>query len=102
MIMNDKNASGYLKCCILNECKKPGCDNYDMRKDLMQKIVDGQASPQEQLLYEDVVSRCDNCQCKKYCEDDLAIKSLMRSKLDRKRVPIDILEKIRTEIIKTP
>lgn len=100
--MNDKkDTENYLKCCIINNCQQPGCDNYEVRRDLIQKIIDGQADEHEQLLYEEVISKCKNCQCKQYCEQELAIKSLIQNKLDRKRVPLDILEKIRTKIIKT-
>lgn len=86
----------------MNNCQEPGCDNYEIRKDLIQKIIDGQANDKEQLMYEEVISKCQNCQCRQYCEQELAIKNLLQTKLDRKRVPLDILEKIKTKITKTP
>ncbi len=96
-----KDAENYLKCCIINNCQEPGCDNYEVRRDLIQKVIDGQATEDEQRQYDEVISKCQNCKCRQYCEQELAIKNLLQTKLDRKRVPIDILEKIKTHIIKT-
>jgi hypothetical protein len=96
----EKDSENYLKCCIMNSCQEPGCDNYELRRDLIQKIIDGQASEEEQLMYEGIISKCKNCQCRQYCEQELAIKNLIQTKLDRKRVPLDILEEIKTKITK--
>ena len=98
--MKDKNTRDYLDCCIINNCGEPGCDNYNIRRDLIQKIIDGQANDEELTLYNGVITKCNNCKCKKYCEQELAIKNLLITKLDRKRVPLDIVEKIKTNINK--
>lgn len=98
--MKDKKLQDYLDCCIINNCREPGCDNYEVRRDLIQKVIDGQASEDELSLYNDVISKCSNCKCKQYCEQELAIKNLLQTKLDRKRVPLDIIEKIKTRINK--
>ena len=98
---DNKDSENYLNCCIINNCQEPGCDNYEVRKDLIQKIVDGQANEEEQKLYQEIISKCQNCKCRQYCEQELAIKNLLQTKLDRKRVPLDILEKIKTNIPKT-
>jgi hypothetical protein len=97
----EKEQNNYLNCCIINNCQKPGCDNYELRKDLIQKVVDGQASEEEMVLYEEVIARCQDCKCREYCEQELAIKNLLQTKLDRKRVPLDILQKIKTNFTKT-
>jgi hypothetical protein len=100
--MKDKKESeNYLKCCIINNCQEPGCDNYEARKDLIQKIIDGQADEIEIELYHEVIAKCQDCTCRQYCEQELAIKNLIQTKLDRKRVPLDIIEKIKTNIIKS-
>jgi len=96
-----KDAADYLSCCIMNNCGEPGCDNYEVRKDLIQKIIDGQASEKEQELYDSIIAKCQNCKCRQYCDQELAIKNLLQTKLDRKRVPLDVLEKIKTSIPKT-
>ena len=98
--MEDKNSQNYLDCCIINNCGEPGCNDYTVRRDLIQKIIDGQASEDELSLYNSVISKCNNCKCRKYCEQELAIKNLLQTKLDRKRVPLDIVEKIKTSINK--
>ena len=99
--MTEDNFKNYLECCIINKCGEPGCDNYDARKDLLQKVIDGQATAEEQALYESIVAKCTDCKCKQYCDQEVAIKNLVQTKLDRKRVPLDFFEKIRTSIIKT-
>jgi hypothetical protein len=98
---DNKESENYLKCCIINTCQEPGCDNYEARKDLIQKIIDGQADETEIELYREVIAKCQDCTCRQYCEQELAIKNLIQTKLDRKRVPLDIIEKIKTNIIKT-
>jgi len=99
--MKDKNTRDFIDCCIINNSGEPGCDNYSIRRDLIQRIIDGQANEDELNLYNDVISKCNDCKCKKYCEQELAIKNLLKTKLDRKRVPLDIVEKIKTNINKT-
>lgn len=96
--MKDKNSRDFLDCCIINNCGEPGCDNYGARKDLIHKIIDGQATVEEQKQYDEIIARCNNCKCKKYCEQELAIKNMLQTKLDRKRVPLDIVEKIKFKI----
>jgi len=99
--MKDKKEKDFWKCCVVNNCEKPGCDNYETRRDLIQKIIDGQANEEEQKMYSQVIDQCLNCKCRQYCEQELAIKNLLQTKLDRKRVPLDIVEKIKTEISKS-
>lgn len=100
--MENKNGKDFLDCCIITKCGDAGCDNYSLRRDLIQKVIDGQANEDEKNMYDEVISKCSNCQCKQYCEQELAIKSLIQTKLDRKRVPLDIVEKIKTKISKVP
>ena len=94
--MKDNKTRDYLNCCIVNKCGEPGCDNYSVRRDLIQRIIDGQANEEELSLYNDIISKCNDCKCKQYCEQELAIKNLLQTKLDRKRVPLDVLDKIKT------
>lgn len=96
--MKDKNSLSHLDCCIINNCGEPGCSNYDVRRDLIQKIIDGQATEKEQESYDEIISKCNDCKCKKYCEQELAIKNILQTKLDRKRVPLDIVESIKIKI----
>ncbi|NJN27675.1 MAG: hypothetical protein HC819_17755 [Cyclobacteriaceae bacterium] len=98
--MKEKKTQNFWECCMVHKCEKPGCDNYEARRDLIQKIIDGQANPEEQKMYSEVIEHCLNCKCREYCEQELAIKNLLQTKLDRKRVPLDILEKIKSEISK--
>lgn len=96
----DHEAEQFLKCCVKHNCQEPGCDNYEERRDIIQKIVDGQATDEEQKKYQQIIAQCENCTCRQYCEQELAIKNLIQTKLGRKRVPLDIVEKIKTNIIK--
>lgn len=96
--MEDKEDKKFKQCCFMNGYGEPGCDNYEQRKELLQKIIDGQATPSEQKEYDEVINQCVNCQCRQYCEQEIAIKNLLRSKLDRKRVPLDLVELIKLKI----
>lgn len=95
-----KKKQDQLRCCIDSNYGNPGCDKYDDRKDLLQKIVDGQANKDEQFMYDSIISQCDGCKCRQYCEQELAIKNLIQTKLNRKRVPLDIYDKINERINK--
>ncbi len=98
--MKDKEAQDYLDSCIINQCGTPGCDSHGVKLDLVQKIIDGQANEEESKLYNEIIDGCINCKCRQYCEQELAIKNILQTKLDRKRVPLDVVEKIKTSIIK--
>ncbi len=98
--MKDKKAQDYLDSCIINQCGTSGCDTYGVKLDLILKIIDGQASEEEAKLYNEKIDECLNCKCRQYCEQELAIKNILQTKLDRKRVPIDVVERIKTSIIK--
>ena len=82
--MKEKNGKDYFECCIIKNCGGSGCDNYETRRDLIQKVIDGQASDEEKMLYDDVISKCNDCKCKQFCEQEMAIKNLLQTKLDRK------------------
>ena len=98
MCDKDKESKQYWQCCLRNEYGEPGCDNYDYRRELLQKIIDGQANADEEKEYNNIIDQCANCKCKQYCEQELAIKNLLKTKLDRKRVPIDLVELIKLKI----
>lgn len=96
--MGDKESKQFRQCCLMNEYGEPGCDNYNERRELLQKIIDGQANPNEKKQYDEVIHQCVNCKCRQYCEQELAIKNLLRTKIDRKRVPLDLVELIKSKI----
>lgn len=98
--MKDNNGQEFFECCIIKKCGDGGCDNYSVRRDLIQKVIDGQANEHEKSMYDEVISKCGDCKCKQYCEQEIAIKNLLQTKLDRKRIPLDIVEKIKTKINK--
>ena len=99
--MKDKESQDNWACRVGHKCERPGCDNYATKLDLMQKIIDGQANDEEIKMYNEVIEQCLNCKCREYCEQELAIKNLLLTKLDRKRVPLDIVELIKTNINKS-
>jgi hypothetical protein len=78
-----------------------GCDNYEQKRDMLQRIIDGQATLREQEIYNTIVNECMDCACRLYCEQELAIKNLLRTKLDKKRVPLDLIDKIKSRIKKS-
>ena len=98
--MEDKKAQDYLKSCIVNKCGTSECASYGVKLDLILKIIDGQANEEEAKLYNEIIDECLNCKCRQFCEQELAIKNILQTKLDRKRVPLDVVERIKTSIIK--
>lgn len=94
------NAENNCYQCRFGDQGARGCDNYEKRIDLLQKVVDGQASAEEQEEFDKIVQECENCQCRLYCQQQLVIRELLRTRLDRKRVPIDMIEQIRERIRK--
>lgn len=99
--MNVRKTKKQMPDCYLSDnCNGKGCKDYPAKRDLMQKIIDGQATPEEQIYYDEIIAKCNECRCKEYCDQELAIKNLIRTKLDKKRVPLDVLEKIKTGISK--
>lgn len=86
--------------CKYRDSGAAGCDNYEQRIELLQKVVDSQATVDERMAFNKMVSECENCFCKIYCQQQLEIKQLLRTHLDRKRVPIDIIEEIKKRLSK--
>lgn len=86
------------KNCNPGNCEKAGCTTYDLKRDIIEKVIDGQATEEEKSLYETFIAQCVDCQCRQFCEQEIAIKNLLQTKLDRKRVPLDFVEQIRTRI----
>lgn len=86
--------------CPYRESGLAGCDNYEQRIELLQKIVDGHATVGEQEAFDKMVSECENCKCRIYCRQQLEIRQLLRTQLDRKRVPLDMIEAIKKRVIK--
>ena len=84
--------------CKYRDSGSAGCDNYEQRIELLQKVVDSQATVEERMAFTKMVSECENCLCKIYCQQQLEIKQLLRSHLDRKRVPIDMIEAIKKRV----
>ena len=78
-----------------------GCEDYERKREMLQRIIDGQATPDEQALYNTIVEKCMDCFCRQYCEQELAIKNLLQTKLDKKRVPLDLIDKIKSGIQKS-
>jgi len=99
--MTNKEHDKDYECPFLSQFGMSGCDNYSNRRDLLQKVIDGQANSDEQALYQSMINECTNCQCRKFCEQEIAIKNLLITKLDRKRVPLDLVEMIKMKIIKS-
>jgi hypothetical protein len=99
--MIDSKCEDNYGCPFLDQFGASGCNNYSSRIDLLQKVIDGQATTDEQTLYESMINECTNCMCRKFCEQEIAIKNLLITKLDRKRVPLDLVEMIKLKINKS-
>ncbi len=74
-----------------------GIDN-DERKQLLQRIVDGQADSEEKKYFYSTMEDCDRCRCKNLCEQHLEIKSILKEKLIPVPIPTGLLEEIKGKI----
>jgi hypothetical protein len=61
-----KDPENFLKCCIMNSCQEPGCDNYEgeERFDSKDHRWAGEVKSEQALYDEVIISKCNNCQCK--------------------------------------
>jgi hypothetical protein len=93
-----QNDTADFGCSLVQGSKRPGCDNYSRRLDILQKVIDEQATGEELEQYRLIMNECAECKCKEYCEEQLVIKNLVQTKIDRKRVPIDLIDTIKSKI----
>ncbi|GEM_PF-2527838 len=68
------------------------------RKELLQKIVDGQASNSEETYFYETLDNCSLCVCKDLCSQHLEIKSILKAKLFYKPIPNGLIEEIKERI----
>lgn len=68
------------------------------RRELIQRIIDGQASDEEQKWFDDSVTDCANCECKSYCIQVSALKDIIRENVEKKKAPADLLDAIKKKI----
>jgi hypothetical protein len=93
--MEENSLNNHCKYCRIDGMA--GCSNYAQKLEVLQKIIDGQATPQEEKFYQEIVKECMDCFCRQYCEQELAIKNLLKTKLDKKRVPLDLIDAIKSK-----
>ncbi len=74
-----------------------GIDGDD-RKEMLQRIVDGQASEDEEKFFYTSMVNCERCQCKNLCEQHLEIKSILKEKLVPIPLPKGLIETIKGKI----
>lgn len=75
---------------ILADGKKPTC------MEMLQVILDGQASDEQQEYFKNHMDRC--MPCFKSYDLDMTIKRLLRSKCCGEEAPTDLVEQIKTKI----
>ncbi|MCC5928414.1 MAG: hypothetical protein JJU28_04120 [Cyclobacteriaceae bacterium] len=82
--------------CTDKDCHCPaGVDRSRLRDEIMPRIIDGQASNDEEKYFFEVVEKCVHCECKEKCTEQLAIKFLLKNNLKRLKVPDDLRQSIR-------
>ncbi len=85
-------------CELAHSASLPSCDEFKIRQEFLEKVIDGQATPEEEKEYQEVMEHCGNCQCRAYCDEILAIKNLLKNKLGKKEVPTDLIDNIKAKI----
>ena len=74
-----------------------GIDNEE-RIELLQRIVDGQATNEEKGIFYNSMEDCEKCHCKNLCEQHLEIKSILKEKLVPIPMPNGLIEEIKGKI----
>ncbi|MDH3710517.1 MAG: zf-HC2 domain-containing protein [Cyclobacteriaceae bacterium] len=67
--------------------------------ELLELIMDGEASPEEEKLFHKHIDAC--LPCYETYNLEASIKKLLQTKLKRKQVPDDLIQKIRSKIRST-
>lgn len=74
-----------------------GVDSLE-RRELLQKIIDGQATVREERYFYDTIENCQKCRCRDWCEEHLEIKSILKEKFVNKPTPNGLLNEIKAKI----
>ena len=74
-----------------------GIDNEE-RVQLLQRIVDGQATTEEEKVFYSSMEDCDKCRCKNLCDQHLEIKSILKEKLIPVPMPNGLIDQIKGKI----
>ena len=75
------------------------CEHKDQCQELLAKIIDGAATPEEIMAMQSKFETC--LPCYKHYSLDMAIKEVMKNKIEKKPVPESLVAGIR-ELIKDP
>lgn len=70
------------------------------RKLLLQKIIDGLASEDEQHQFYKTLENCDRCHCREQCNQHIEIKNILKENIINKPLPVGLLEEIKTGVEK--
>ena len=74
-----------------------GIDPQDRLK-LLHRIVDGQASDNEETFFFDSIKNCNVCVCKDICNEHIKIKSVLKQKFQDRPLPEDLIDQIKDKI----
>lgn len=78
------------------ELNKSLCDQRSSFKKILPLIVDGEAGQEDKLFFENHVKNCVIC-AKEY-QLELSIKNALKTKLEKKLVPDELIEDIRLKV----
>lgn len=92
--MSDSNK---IKATTAESSVKPAsCEECQKCFELLQLIVDGEASPEQKLFFDTHIDDCVEClDCYK---QDLSLRQTLREKVSKKQVPQDLVDCIRDKI----
>lgn len=79
--------------------KQAGCTEHDRCLELLQLVLDGEASGAEKDYYMHHIEECMPCYRNYNIETE--IRNILRSKLEKKAVPTDLVHSIRSKVKET-
>lgn len=83
----------------LKPSKSSGCSENSECMKLLQLMLDGEASEEEAKIFNDHIEKC--MPCYEYYNLEKTIKEIIQTKIERKAVPGDLVDSIKSKIKET-
>ena len=91
--------SNWIKRNVLSRYLMDGCAEEQKCLEVLEVILDNESTPEEEKEYFDHIQKCWTCFNNYNLES--AIRELIKTRVERKQVPEDLIDRIRTEINKS-
>jgi len=84
----------------MENSSEAGCSNFEKCYEILKLMIDRQATGEQEEYFNEHIENCIHCLKEYNLEKE--IKSMLRQKVERQKVPSDLIDTIRTAILSTP